>query len=625
VNSWFASLAEAPGGPRLRLSVDAPSTFLSNAESDTCTLIFDGWLYNRTELLARFAPLLSAEVTDAALALQAYLRWGDEALHRLEGIFSFCLWDFRRKVLFCARDPLGIYPLFYARAGHTWLFSTSVDTLLQHPLVPNTLDRRALVAYLLMRGRDIEETFFSNVRRLPPGHALKTRYGAEGAEVYRYWNPVPNEQVQWTREEELEGFTEVMTQAVGRCLQLGQAGVFLSGGLDSGTVATFATEQSRKQGLPDPRAYSLAYHDDEANEERVQRGIAGGLGIPQTFIRVDRTIDGQDLFSASLELNRTWPNPPVSGFLSPYVALGRRAQEEGCACILTGDGGDEWLSVHHALSADFIRSRDVAALRYLWEIVRAASSASRARVARHLLWSNGLRLLLVDNLGGALQQRAPQVLRPHRRRLLERDLPAWLAPDPELRAGIYAREERLSERAKGSFYQREILGVLNHPLTVMYAEENFEIGRRVGVPVLRPFYDPEVIAFLVRTPPHLRSRGGRYKGLLRGILHQRFPQLGYDRQQKPYGTNFFALRVLEGAQRMWPVLKRGSALAELGVIDAAGTDTFMTETFTNERLQQAKRLWMLLNSEAWVQSRSRSPRAAWANSLGGGERYEKRL
>lgn len=611
----MATLAEAPGGPRLCLTGDTPPAFLSHAESASCTLIFDGWLYNRADLLARFASLLTAEVTDATLALQAYRHWGEEALHKLEGIFSLCIWDKQRKVLFCARDPLGIYPLFYARAGHTWLFSTSIDTLLQHPLVPDTLDRGALVAYLLMRGRDIEETFFSGVRRLPPGHALKAWHGAEGAVVYRYWNPIPDERVRWTREEELEGFAELMKRAVGRCLQLGQAGIFLSGGLDSGTVATFATDYSRDQGLPDPRAYSLVYHDAEANEERIQRGIAGGLGIPQTFIQIDRTIDGQDLFSASFELNRTWPNPPVSGFLSPYLSLGRRAQEEGCACILTGDGGDEWLSVHHALAADFIRTRDIAALRRLWGSVREASSASRARVARHLLWSNGLRPLLVDSLGGALQQHAPEVFRAHRHRLLGRELPAWLAPDPELRARVYEREERLSEKAGKSFYQGEILGVLNHPLTVMYAEENFEIGRRVGLPVLRPFYDPEVISFLVRTPPHLRSQGGRYKGLLRGILHQRFPQLGYDQQRKPYGTNFFATRVLEGAKRVWPTVKRSSALAELGIIDAAGTDTFMAETFEKGRLQQAKRLWMLLNSEAWVQSHLRLPQDVWANSL----------
>ena len=615
MSSWFASLAEAPNGARLRLSVDAPSTFLSHAESGACTLVFDGWLYNRAELLARFAPRLTAEVTDAALALQAYLRWGEGALHKLEGIFSLCLWDERTQVLFCARDPLGVYPLFYARAGHTWLLSTSVDTLLQHPLVPNTLDRGALVAYLLMRGRDIEETFFSSIRRLPPGHALKMRHGAEGAVVSRYWNPVPDERVQWTREEELEGFAEVMKRAVGRCLQLGQAGIFLSGGLDSGTVATFATDYCREQGTPDPRAYSLAYRDDEANEERVQRGIAGGLGISQTFVHIDRTIDGQDLFSASFELNRTWPNPPVSGFLSPYLSLGRQAREEGCACILTGDGGDEWLSVHHVLSADFIRSRDVAAVRRLWKSVRASSSASRARVARHLLWSNGLRLLLVDSLGGALHRHTPQVLRAHRRRLLGRELPAWLAPDPELSAGIHEREERLSERAKGSFYQEEILGILNHPLTVMYAEENFEIGRRVGLPVLRPFYDPEVISFLVRTPPHLRSQGGRYKGLLREALHRRFPQLGYDRQRKPYGTNFFATRVLEGTKQLWPTVKRDSALAALGVLDATATNTFVVETVEKGQLQQAKRLWMLLNAEAWVQSHQGSPRGVWANSL----------
>ena len=143
--------------------------------------------------------------------------------------------------------PRGFYPLFYARTGREWLFSTSVDTLLQHPDVPKTINRGALATYLWGKWKycDIEETYFSNVRRIPPGHAFKAQGTGASAKIYRYWKPISAGAISWTREAEIEQFPELMKQAIGRCLQLGRAGIYLSGGLDSGTLATYATEYTR--------------------------------------------------------------------------------------------------------------------------------------------------------------------------------------------------------------------------------------------------------------------------------------------------------------------------------------------------------------------------------------------
>jgi asparagine synthase (glutamine-hydrolysing) len=608
VSTWSAS--PETGSPRLCVAVHTPQAFLSVAEAGPCSLAFDGWLYNRDALRAALSPHLAsgAAATDADLVLCAYERYGSGMLERLQGVFSLCLQDARRETLLAARDPLGVYPLFYAQVAGTWLFSTSVASLLKHPGVSTTPNRTALAAYLLTQGRDTEETFFAGVRRLLPGHLLVVRGGV--MRTRRYWDLLPEGatfeiETFEDGEDTLERFAAVMERAVARTLQLGRAGVFLSGGLDSGTVATVATDLCRTQGGPLPHALSVAFADPEANEEATQTALAQRLGLSQTLLGVDRSLGSRDLFTASLELNRNWPYPMMSGFLPVYLTLGERAKAAGCDTILTGDGGDEWLGVHYDLAADHLRTLNLASLLELWRSVRMTSGASRSRVARHLLWQHGLKLLLSEAGAPPLRRLAPGALRGRRQRRRWRDYPAWLVPDPELRRALEGRFEQADEAASetASFYRREVCDTLEHPLTVYYMEEAFEMAGRIGLPILKPFYDPEVVVFLVRTPPQLRSYGGRYKGLLRGLLHARHPGLGYDRQKKPYATDFFGTRVLEGARQAWPQLRRKSALAELGVVEEKGLDAYVAGVLARGQLSEVKRLWHTLSAETWTQSR----------------------
>jgi hypothetical protein len=161
-----------------------------------------------------------------------------------------------------------------------------------------------------------------------------------------------------------------------------------------------------------------------------------------------------------------------------------------------------------------------------------------------------------------------------------------------------------AEKTQRTFYERDIMhNILDQPLTVLYKEDNFESSRRTGVLMLEPFYDPEVIQFLVQTPPWLRCRGGRYKGLLREFLHPRHPQLGYDCQQKPYATGFVARKVFEGARRVWSDLKGAQALSELGVVQADSTNVLITDILEKENVGQVRHLWMTLCAEVWARSR----------------------
>src|SRR5262249_28328797 len=146
---------------------------------------------------------LPYDPSNADLVAHAYRSWGQDALLRVKGIFALIIWDSTRDLLLCVRDPLGMHPLFYAEAGRTLLFSPSIATLLKHPDVSAELNRARLVDYLARRWVKREETCFTAISRVPPGHVL--RVSLDGRHVYRYWDPVPpGRPVEWVHDDEVQ-------------------------------------------------------------------------------------------------------------------------------------------------------------------------------------------------------------------------------------------------------------------------------------------------------------------------------------------------------------------------------------------------------------------------------------
>src|SRR5919201_6968412 len=133
--TWLAVVECPPGrsardggAPRQHLRLEAPASGCSAllARIDSVAAVFDGVVYNRADLSSSLG--IRAE-TDADLILKLYSRWGEDALHKLRGVFALILWDGDRELLLCARDPMGMYPMFYAEARGKLMVSVSPETL----------------------------------------------------------------------------------------------------------------------------------------------------------------------------------------------------------------------------------------------------------------------------------------------------------------------------------------------------------------------------------------------------------------------------------------------------------------------------------------------------------------
>jgi asparagine synthase (glutamine-hydrolysing) len=570
----------SPGGA-------APSALAAGASAS-----FDGVLDNRAELARELG--LAPDADGAAILLAGYRRWGESVAGRLRGAFAWVVADESERTILACRDQIGAWPLFYAQADGGIVFSSSIDALLDEPGVSRQVNRAALADHLLSRWPDSGETYYEHVRRVPPGHVL--RHGQGGTPVLRrYWNPAPpDRKIEWLDRSEVGRFEEVMEQAVTRPLSVGAPGIFLSGGLDSVSVAAIAAAVGRK-----PLALSVEFPGD-VNETRIQRGVATALGLEHVMLDFDEALNGKGVLESALEASASWPQPLANLWYPLYRTLTQRASAQGVEVVLTGGGGDEWLSVTPFLAADLLRRGNLVGLYRLWTMMHRSYSLSPRATLRSVLWTFGTRPLLV----ATASKHAPAALAGYRRRRREGMMPDWVAPDPELRRRLDERAEAASEPGYDQgFYLREGQISLDHALVSLELEEFHESGRRGGVAMRMPFWDPDLVEFLYRTPPDLLIEGGRSKSLVRQLLDRRFPELGFERHKKVLSTNLFAKIVIDEAQRLWRTTDGPFALEAAGVVDKTGLNSLVRGIFAGQEMREVSRFWNLLSLEAWLRPR----------------------
>jgi Asparagine synthase len=274
--------------------------------------------------------------------------------------------------------------------------------------------------------------------------------------------------------------------------------------------------------------------------------------------------------------------------------------------ILTGEGGDEWLSVTPYLAADLLRRGEFRELAHFFGTLQRSFHMLPRELAQNVLWRCGLR-----PLGGMVLHRL--MPKTHEARRLERrmaGLPAWVTPDPALRAEQRRRAEGsmiLSDPPQG-FYLRELHTGLDHTLISWENEERYEQGRRIGVRFLHPFNDRDLVEMLCRTPPRLLNEGGRSKGLVRRTLAQRFPGIGLARQRKVLATSFFQSLLLREGPALADMAGDFPALSALGIVDGQALRAFVDQGLKRPG-PQLRKIWQPINLEMWVQAYGRKQQA----------------
>ncbi|BCA66234.1 asparagine synthase (glutamine-hydrolyzing) [Fluviibacter phosphoraccumulans] len=274
--------------------------------------------------------------SDTEFILRGYEAWGlEDLLPKLRGMFAFAILDWNKREVFLARDRMGLKPLVYTTANDGLAFGSLVRSVL--PSVPKAqrqFSPESIDAYLAHRYIPAPRTIFQHIHRLENAHYLHYRLDTQQLTKHCYWQPhgeSGSREKAWQKE--LDTAIRIRTVA-DRPL-----GVFLSGGIDSSTIACRLEEQ----GFDQLQTFSAAFLGSPLDESPVAKQIADTLGLPNQAIPVPLTI-ANDFEQIIADLDEPFADP--SSFPSWYLA---QATTQHVKVVLGGDGGDELLGGYKRL------------------------------------------------------------------------------------------------------------------------------------------------------------------------------------------------------------------------------------------------------------------------------------
>ncbi|MCR4278615.1 MAG: asparagine synthase (glutamine-hydrolyzing) [bacterium] len=332
---------EAPGisFAHNRLSVIDPSQAAHQpmtTDDGRFTIIFNGEIYNFRELRKEL-ELLGVEFhsqSDTEVLLLAFSKWGEKSFLKLNGIFSFAIWDMRTSTLTIVRDRMGVKPLYYHFDGTHLIFSSEMKSLLCHPIL-REMDLDAFNIYFRFLYVPGSRTMISNIKKLEPGSVLTFK---NGALTIRKWWTLSEGEYMTDYNDAVGCVREATKSAVQRQLVSDRPlGIFLSGGIDSTSILGIMSEVATGPIKTFSVGYETEFQSERYNADaRLAARSAEHFGADHHAL----TLTPQDAISSFEEIVRHMDEPVSNHIQSSTYLLAKYAQPE-ITVALGGDGGDE--------------------------------------------------------------------------------------------------------------------------------------------------------------------------------------------------------------------------------------------------------------------------------------------
>lgn len=305
-----------------------------NEDRNLC-IVFNGEIFNFKELKAELEAIGHKFSTnsDTETILHAYEEWGERALHRLRGMFAFCIWDAAAETLFLARDRFGIKPLFYSFYNGKFVFASEMKAILSDADFKRDVEPEALASYFLFSYIPAPLTIYSDIRKLMPGHCLTFQKGQLIEKQYWDLHFEPNR-----RKKErvfIEEFMALLEDSIRiRLMSEVPIGAFLSGGIDSSTIVAL---MSRELKTP-VKTFTIGFGGDVGrfdDERKYARLMAERYQTIHTEMEVCPNFDG-----LIEEIVCCFDEPFADDGVVPAYFVYKLAREK-VTVALSGLGGDE--------------------------------------------------------------------------------------------------------------------------------------------------------------------------------------------------------------------------------------------------------------------------------------------
>lgn len=556
---------------------------LSN-EDDTIWLIFNGEIYNFQELrnkLKRKGHNFKTK-TDSEVIIHLYEEKGEELCQELNGMFAFALWDEKEKKLVLARDRLGQKPLFYSFINGSFVFASELRALFKNPLIKKEIDFDSLNKYLIYEYVPAPKTIIKGINKLEPGQILTYQDGKIGKNYY--WDI---EFKEFKRLNYLDIFEDLLRMSVKRRLISDvPLGVFLSGGIDSSTIAYYAQKSSSEK----IKTFSIGFKDKTFDESNYAKQVADFLKTEHYH----HNFSANDLLDSIEEIAQINDEPFADASIVPTYLLSKFAREK-VTVALAGDGGDELMAGYSTFQALKI----VKIYRFLPNFTKKTFK--------------DLADLLPVSFGYFSFDFKLKKLLSGYEYPLEIQNQIWQGSfSPKENRNLFLPEISSQLSFDDSFFEIDKLlnnleeESLENRITYLYLKQYLandilvkadKASMFASLELRAPFLDYQLVEFINSLPYHLKLRGFTTKYLLKQLMKNKLPRNIVYRRKKGFGVPIAQWINKELKDLTFDLLNKEN-IQKQGIFNYLTIKKILDEHLS-KKVDHRKKIWTLLMFQQW--------------------------
>lgn len=557
-------------------------------ETEDVVLICNGEIYNspqlRKDLLQKGHRFKTS--TDVETIIHLYEEYGDECVQYLRGMFAFVIWDQKKRKMLLARDHLGQKPLYFTSGNGGFCFASEIKALLVTPWVEPQVDLEGIWHYVSMRFVPDQTSFFKGIQKLPAAHILVWQDGSY--DVKRYWDLDFKEKHNGTDADIIDGLHDVLDESVDlHLLSDVRVGAFLSGGIDSSTIAAMMAKHS-SDAVP---VFSIGVKEQSFNELPFARMVVDRYGMEG-----HEQVVAADMIHLIPKMIRHMDEPS-----DPYgvgVYLVSRMARETVKVVLSGDGGDENFAGYDRYAGQ--RFADLYAILPHWLRANVMSRAVRLipesfgykTMAQKARWLNEVSMYQ----RGQRYAHSLSFLRfthDMKRLLFTQTATGGIeVENSDCKILDYFDADNADDLVDKMLYTDLMTRMPDH---LMVVADRMTMAH--SLESRAPLLDHRLTEYAAAMPAHLKLNGSKLKYGLKKVADRYLPKDLIYRKKQGFGFPI-ALWMRTELATLLQNLFRQSRFIELGWFNREAVDTLLAEHLSGAR-DHNFRLWILLNLELW--------------------------
>ena len=558
-------------------------------EDDTVWLTFNGEIYNFRELRTKLSVAhLFKSSTDTEVIIHLYEELGTKVFSEIDGMFALALYDAKTEKIILARDRLGKKPLYWGVFDRTLIFGSELKAILAHPLSKNSLDLKSLNKYLQYEYVPTPHTIFKNIFKLEPGHFL-TYNGAGQLRKEKFWSVSFNqENAEQDESYFLKALDEQLNAAVAkRLISDVPLGVFLSGGLDSSTIAYYAARNSCQK----IKTFSIGFEEDSFDESKYARMVSAAIGTEH----YERILGARESLNIIPQVFDLLDEPLADASILPTFLLSQFTRDYVTVAV-GGDGSDELFCGYDTFVADRLANFYESLPLFLRQNV-IESAVRRLPVSPKNFSFDFKAKKFISGFYGPKKYRHQRWLgsfdKSEKSRLFRAEVWKEIEAENEFEEiDAYIRESGTRDYHQQLIYLYLRMYLMDDVLVKVDRASMFN-----SLEVRSPFLDTRVVDLVNGVPFKLKFSGLKTKYILKRLMSDKLPREIVFRRKKGFGIPL-AEWINDDLKPLVLELLSERAIKEQGLFNYEYVHELLGDHFAR-RADNRKPIWTLMAFQLW--------------------------